>query len=73
MYGAKAQQIAKVAIDTWGKSAMSEKTRDKLVEAIMEIAADNKVEIGTLDLPKEFQTEEFKKLVLSLANNPLAS
>lgn len=74
MYGAKAIQIAKVAYDTWNKTkATLEKVSPKLEKAVMTIADDNSVALDDLDVPGEYQTEEFRKLVLSLSKNPLVA
>ena len=72
MYGAKATQIAKVAGDVWGVKP-SEKQAVILNDAITAIDADNSVALDTLNLPPALKTEEFRRLVISLAKNPLVA
>ncbi len=72
MYGAKAIQISKVAKDTWGVKA-TEKQEAVLQKAIHEIADNNSVSLDDLNLPAALKHEEFRRLVISLADNPLAA
>ena len=71
MYGAKASAIAKAVCDTWGVKP-TEKQAPLLNDAIFKIADNNAVPLKSLTLPVALQHEEFRRLVISLAENPLA-
>jgi hypothetical protein len=78
MYGAKAEQIAKVAFATWAPSnSKFESWRERIVAGVHKVCEDQTTTKDDLDeiegFPATLKTDQFVKLARALAVNPLVA